>query len=498
MACLTNPSGPEDTILAKTTRTEGTESDGDEGTTCLHSRNAMPSVFGLRVAIQSTTAAFGNIRGPHHVTALLRLLSPGTRASRTRALTVNNGEATALAVWRYCVTMQVLVIGGGIAGTAAALALDKAGIPATLYEAHPDNGEDIGAFLTLASNGMLALDQLNAARAVADVGFPLTMMRLVSDTGTEITTSPLGDHEQPLTRYRCLRRAQLCAALQAEALRRTIPIQHGKRLDSVVEDPAGVTATFTDGSTARGDLLIGADGLNSTLRSLIDPAAPPPRYVGQRVFYGYTTAATPPSQIGRIDMIRGSTAAFGYAVSPDGETHWFARVPGEELSASQIASTSPTQWRDWLVPLLQRDATPAADIVAATGDQLLVTNTHDLPAVPRWHTRRILIIGDAAHTASPATGQGASMALEDAVILAKALRDTTSTDSALETYEHLRRPRVEANIANSARMTTRKMPNRIQRALRNRRSRLQPTRQLSPLTDSELKQQLDWNTPLPI
>lgn len=146
-------------------------------------------------------------------------------------------------------------------------------------------------------------------------------------------------------------------------------------------------------------------------------------------------------------MVRGSTAAFGFAVSPDGETYWFARVSGDPLSADELAHGSPAGWRELLVPSLRKDATPAADIVAATGDDLLVTNATELPAGTPWRSGRTLLVGDAAHAASPATGVGASMALEDAVVLGKALRDAPDTDAALSLYENLRRPRVEHNIA---------------------------------------------------
>ncbi|WP_291414177.1 FAD-dependent oxidoreductase [Actinophytocola sp.] len=67
---------------------------------------------------------------------------------------------------------RVLIVGGGIAGSAAALAMDKAGFEVAVYEAHPDSGADIGAFLTLASNGMFAPAQLAVARTVADISFP--------------------------------------------------------------------------------------------------------------------------------------------------------------------------------------------------------------------------------------------------------------------------------------------------------------------------------------
>jgi 2-polyprenyl-6-methoxyphenol hydroxylase-like FAD-dependent oxidoreductase len=199
-------------------------------------------------------------------------------------------------------------------------------------------------------------------------------------------------------------------------------------------------------------------------------------------------------------MLRGSSAAMGYAVSPQGETYWFARVSGEELSDDEIADTAPAQWREHLLPLLRPDATAAADIVAATGNRLMVTNARDLSSVTRWRTDRMLLIGDAAHAASPATGQGASMALEDAVVLAKSLRDAPTTQEALETYELLRRPRVERNIVNSARLTSSRAPGRLQRTLRSYRDRLRRTDSdtAAAQADEELNEQLDWETPVAV
>jgi 2-polyprenyl-6-methoxyphenol hydroxylase-like FAD-dependent oxidoreductase len=368
---------------------------------------------------------------------------------------------------------RVLVVGGGIAGTAVALAVAKAGFDVSVYEAHPDSGADIGAFLTLADNGMRALAQIDAAEAVAGRGFPLTAMSVLDHTGAEIASVPLGGHDHPLTNYRCLRRAELGDVLRSEVQRRSIPIRHGARLASLTEDGHGVTLRFTDGSTATGDIAVGADGLNSTTRRLVDPAAAGPRYAGQHVWYGYTTAARPPTAPERITMIRGSASAFGYCVSPAGETFWFARTSAPEpLSAEEIGAST-----DRLLPLLQPDATPAHDIVAATGDQLMVTDASDLTPGIRWHTAATVLVGDAAHAASPATGQGASMALEDAVVLAKALRDVPG--DALRSYDRLRRPRVERNIMASAAATA-------GRPTGNDRRRSH--------VDDELPGLLDWRT----
>ncbi|MFE9453734.1 FAD-dependent oxidoreductase [Streptomyces sp. NPDC006739] len=345
---------------------------------------------------------------------------------------------------------RIVVIGGGIAGTATALALHKAGLDVAVYEAHPDSAEDIGAFLTLASNGMRALAELDASDAVTAAGFPLTSLRLLDAEGAEVAHAPLGEAGVPALRYRCLRRGELNAALQAEAARRGIPLRHGARLESVTDGPDAVTAHFADGGSATGDLLIGADGLNSTVRRAAGAAAQPV-YAGQRVFYGYTTDAPVSEDTGHITMVRGSAAAFGYALSPTGETYWFARVAGDPLSADELAADTP--WRDRLVPVLAKDATPAAGIVAASSGRVMVTNATEMPLGAVWHRGRTLLVGDAAHAASPATGQGASMALEDAVVLAKSLRDTPDTAAALALYEAHRRPRVEHNITVSGQIS---------------------------------------------
>ncbi|QUQ66498.1 FAD-dependent oxidoreductase [Kutzneria sp. CA-103260] len=374
---------------------------------------------------------------------------------------------------------RILIIGGGIAGTSAALAAHRAGFDVAVFEAHPDSGADIGAFLTLASNGMLALAQLDAAEAVARVGFPLTTMRVTAPTGDVLAVTPIGEQGDPLKHYRCIGRAELGAALRAEAARRGIEIVHGKRLAAVDDG----TVTFTDGSTATGDLIVGADGLNSTVRGLIAPTSP--RYAGQRVFYGYTSDAKPDHEPARIDMVRGSSTAMGYAVSPSGEVNWFCRVPEPELSAAEIAAGSPARWREALLPLVRPDATPAADIIAATADRLLVTNACDLPEGMPWRAGRMLLVGDAAHAASPATGQGASLAIEDAVVLGKVLRDLGVTAEALDAYETLRRPRVEQNIATSATFTAARTP-----------SQTPPRARPTPSEDAALMAQLDWSRPI--
>ncbi|MCS0602687.1 FAD-dependent monooxygenase [Streptomyces sp. LP11] len=382
-------------------------------------------------------------------------------------------------------TTKALVIGGGIAGTATALGLRKAGHHVEVYEAHPGTAEDIGAFLTLASNGMRALAQLDATDAVTAVGFPLTSLRLLDDRGTEQAHAPLGEAADPALRFRCLRRGELNAALQAEAARRGIPLRHGARLESVTDGPDGVTARFADGTTATGDLLIGADGLHSTVRRLLTPGVRP-GYAGQRVYYGYTTTPPAPGPAATITMVRGTGAAFGHATSPAGESYWFARVGGDPLPSDTPAGPTEALRRE-LLPLLRADATPAAGLVEAA-DTIMATDATELPLGSPWRSGRVLLVGDAAHAASPATGQGASMALEDAVVLAKALRDLPDAEGAFAAYEAHRRPRAEHNISVSG---------GISRGTHTS-GRPGPAGGRPAGPDEALIRQLDWDTPLSV
>ena len=240
--------------------------------------------------------------------------------------------------------------------------------------------------------------------------------------------------------------------------RRGIPLRHGERLTAIERDGDGVVAVFSDGGRARGDLLVGADGMRSTVRTQLDPAAAPPRYVGSQIFYGRTPGAPPGSPTDRMQFVRSASSgsvAFGFIATEREGTWWFARLVGPELTPQQVAAGTTGGWSTLLTDVLHDEPLPRS--IVAGADRVLVTNAFDLANVRVWHRDRALIIGDAAHAASPATGQGASMALEDAVALAESIRERSireedGIDAALARYEERRRAPVEANTAASARM----------------------------------------------
>jgi 2-polyprenyl-6-methoxyphenol hydroxylase-like FAD-dependent oxidoreductase len=363
---------------------------------------------------------------------------------------------------------RALIIGGGVAGPVTAMALQRAGIDAVVYEAYPPSTEDVGSYLTVATNGLDALRAIGADGPVLEAGFPTPVNMLLSGTGRRLGTVSNGGRLPDGTVSHTIKRARLYRALQQQAAARGIPFEFGRRLvDAGAGPDGGVVARFEDGTEATGDLLVGADGVHSATRRLIDPAAPGGRYVGLVNFGGYTPEAAAGAEPGAWHMIFGRRAFFGYVVDPAGGTVWFANVPRAQVSRAERDATTAEQWRRQLVELFAGDRGPASDLVAAGRLELAADNTHDLPQVPTWHKGPLIVIGDAAHAPSPTSGQGASMAAEDAVVLARCLRDLPDIPRAFAAYEQLRRRRVERIVARGARSGSAKTQGPVGRVLRD-------------------------------
>ncbi|MBV9789115.1 MAG: FAD-dependent monooxygenase [Chloroflexi bacterium] len=356
-------------------------------------------------------------------------------------------------------TKKALIIGGGIAGPVAAIALKRAGIDAEVYEARSESMDHSGAFLNLAPNGVNALKTLGLAERVAADGFPSNAMLFFSGSGKQLGQMDSTTEEQ---RYGAsnlmLKRGLLHKALREAAQAENVPLHFGKRLANVTVTAAHeVIAHFEDGSTAHGDLLIGGDGLHSRTRQIVLPSAPQPQYTGliDCGGFGHCPSVAPGAQ----HMIFGKRAFFGYIARPDGEVYWFSNVAqAKEPTRDELRSIRDDEWKARLLALHKDDPAPVLDIIRSTNDSLGKWGTYDIPFLPTWHHGPICLIGDAAHATSPHIGQGASLALEDAVVLAQCLRDLPSVEQAFAAFERLRKPRVETLIKQARRMGNRKTP----------------------------------------
>jgi 2-polyprenyl-6-methoxyphenol hydroxylase-like FAD-dependent oxidoreductase len=227
-------------------------------------------------------------------------------------------------------------------------------------------------------------------------------------------------------------------------------------------------ARFTDGTEASGDILIGADGIRSRARQLLNPDTPGPRFTGMLSIGGYSRVPGLPPTTGTQHFVFGKRAFFGYLVREDGEIYWFANLHhDEEPTRREFAHISASQWKQLLIEQFADDMPLIGRIIENTTGEIGAYPVHDIPTSPAWHRGPVALIGDAVHATSPSAGQGASMAIEDAVTLARCLRDIPDITQAFGTYESLRRARVEKVVAYSKTISNSKAAGPIARVFRD-------------------------------
>lgn len=371
--------------------------------------------------------------------------------------------------------MHALIVGAGVAGPVTAMALQKAGISSRIVEAHDADSGDLGSYFTVSPNGLDALEAIGALPVAIREGFPTRRNVMRDSSGRVLGELPLGTPLADGTPALTMKRTRLARCLAAEATRRGIVIEYGRRLRDASRDGDGIVARMEDGSTVSADLLIGADGVHSVVRRLIDPSAPDGRYVGLTNFGGVTAAGAvsdPGVEPESWQFTFGRRAFFGAHLAPNGDVVWFVNAPRDAIDREERASTPQETWKSWLASLFDEDAGPAADIIRSGRLELAGDSTYDLGHVPVWHRDLMIVIGDAAHAPAPSSGQGASMALEDGVVLAMALRDAPSIEAAFAAYEQARRERVERVVAYGARSSDSKIPTGIGRMVRDAFMRL--------------------------
>jgi 2-polyprenyl-6-methoxyphenol hydroxylase-like FAD-dependent oxidoreductase len=346
------------------------------------------------------------------------------------------------------------------------MALRRVGVDATVHEAYDGTADGIGGGLSLAPNGLAALDVIGAGDAVRRIGIPMHAIVLQSWSGKRLAEfgSPPGVPPQQF-----VQRPDLYRELHAEAGRLGIRTRYGKRLVGAEDTPDGVTAHFADGTHTRADILVGADGIRSTVRTLIDPAAPEPRHAGLLGFGGMVKDAGLAPTGGRMYMSFGKRAFFGHQVFDDASAVWFANLPHREpMTIAEARAIGAEEWLTRLRAAFTGDRTPAAHLLGLADPVGLVISgpVESMPRVPSWSRGRMVLVGDSAHAASPSSGQGASLAIESAVQLARCLRDLPHLE-AFAAYERLRRPRAERVIAAAARTNSHKAAGPVGRVLRD-------------------------------
>jgi len=355
--------------------------------------------------------------------------------------------------------MKALVIGGGIGGLTTALSLEQKGIHTELYEAAPEL-RAAGAGIWMSPNSILALERLGLAEKFLKIGVEMKEAVVEDGSGRVISRAPMDPIKKKLGyAIRSVRRSSLHEIL-AGALSPGV-VRVNKRLVEAGQDAPGggnkgedgnkegekntVYARFADGETVRGDLLVGADGIRSTVREAVAPGVPL-RYSGQTCWYGLSRTVLPDNRRNRTTEIWMGKTRFGFTEVDGGLTYFFA------VEKSPAGLDSPSDPLARLHELYGDAPEIVRDILAGTrNEDLHRGDLSDIkPFLPLAYGR-IGLIGDAGHATTPNLGQGAAQAMEDAVALGE-LCARFEPAEALRKLERLRKKRIAFIVNTSRRM----------------------------------------------
>lgn len=329
---------------------------------------------------------------------------------------------------------RAIIIGGGIGGLCAAIALHRAGLMAHVYERAPDL-QPVGAGLSLWVNAVRALDQLGLGDGLRALSAPEFRGTVRNAKGKPLSRA---SYESIAHRFGgasyVVHRADL-QQLLLNAVSEGV-LQLGRECVSISQSGTRVNATFADGFRAEGDLLIGADGIHSLIRQTLF-GAQKPRYAGYTAWRGVTTFPGSAARKAGGSESWGRGRRFGITFMNQDRVYWFA-----VNNAPEHADDAPDGQKALLQSLFKGWHWPVEALIEATPeDQILRNDIIDRPPIEHWTVGRITLLGDAAHPMTPNMGQGACQAIEDAVVLGKQLVGADGIPAALRRYEAARIPR---------------------------------------------------------
>lgn len=328
--------------------------------------------------------------------------------------------------------------------------LQRAGIEATVYESRPEPRDDVGAFLGVAPNGRDVLGTLGIREEIEALGLPSPRIAFLNHSGKQLGVNP-----QPVVTFK---RGVLSKGLREAAMARGVKIIWGKRLVGLDQRPDGVVARFGDGTSADADFLVGCDGIRSAVRREILPDAPEPEFTGQIGSGAYARIPGLTSTGGTMYMTFCLNGFFGYQVADDGEIYWFENVYQKRRPEVGELEVHDDVWKRKLLELHNPDHHPITEIIAGTTMGAVRYAVEEMPVLQHWHSGRVVLVGDAAHAVGPHSGQGASMGFEDAIVLAKCVRDSPDVEQAFNAYQNIRRERVDHVVHETRRTGNRKTP----------------------------------------
>jgi 2-polyprenyl-6-methoxyphenol hydroxylase-like FAD-dependent oxidoreductase len=336
--------------------------------------------------------------------------------------------------------MHIVIIGGGIGGLAAALALRREGFEPAVYERAPALLE-VGAAIAVWPNAFSVLEGLGLGETVLARAGRIRSVRWLGREGQEYNHFALPETGAPAV---ALHRADLQGALL-----RSLPpesIHLGETFTGFDESSDELRARFDDGSEVACDVLVGADGLHSRVRAQL-LGDDEPVYRGYTVWRGVARLEHAALLAGAASELYGRGQRFGVGPVGLGRTGWWATANEPEAAAESASEHAPK-----LLRLFEGWCAPVRELIEATPSETILRNAaYDRPAAARWGAGRATMLGDAVHPMTPNLGQGGCVAVEDAAVLARCLAKYEDPRNALRIYESHRRARAARVVSYSRR-----------------------------------------------
>lgn len=339
---------------------------------------------------------------------------------------------------------KALIVGGGIAGLSSAIALSRAGVQCDVVEL---SGAFAGASIGISGRAANALDELGVYDECYAASTPFqrdsTVTQQLDAAGRLISAGPPRPDWPGSKVAIAVYRSALLETLAGAAKRGGATVRIGVTAKAIEEQTSDVLVRFSDGTQGNYDLVIGADGINSSMRPLVFPDAPKPAYSGQfsmRWMVEGSPIATEgwyTSPVGRLGFYNlPKDVTYVAAVFDVPEFRWMDKAEVHSLFTELLGSfTAPA------IVELRRRLTPEADLIARPFEWLLVPDS--------WVRGRTLLIGDAAHATTAHLGMGGGMALEDAVVLGQCISTSATLDAALTLFMTRRYSRVRTVVETS-------------------------------------------------
>jgi 2-polyprenyl-6-methoxyphenol hydroxylase-like FAD-dependent oxidoreductase len=342
--------------------------------------------------------------------------------------------------------MRGIVIGAGIGGLSAALALRNAGIESTVYERMPQLHE-VGSGLTLWVNAMRSLQEIGVADVVRERGAVVEEIDNRTSDGKLMSKLPIEriaeKHGAPsVSIHRAVLQQTLAEQLPDGALRL------GIECVGFDQDDDGVTVRFADGSEERADVLLGADGITSTIRGLLFER-PQPRYSGYTCWRSAASMKHELLHPTLYTQLYGRESTFG--IFPIGEDRW--SWYGTKITTPGGAGRrTGAEWKQEALEVFADWYDPVPAVIKATKDEEFIRqDISDLKPIETWTRGRVALLGDAAHATTPTLGQGGCGAIEDSVVIARNLSNDGDVPAALDEYARVRKIRANGIVRQARR-----------------------------------------------